>query len=327
MEVDPPRVLRSGALAVRDLRVLTAALGCDEPTAVVVVEMAAGVGLIADDEEADPSWRPTAAVEEWLDADLATRWATLLRTWLPSLRFAARVGQPLRTGSINALSPEVQWPPVRSLRLEVLQVLAALPAGAALDADGVVVQLRHARPRRLPQDPMTIVEGILNPAALLGVTARGALSGAGRALLAHGSLEVSAATSGRDDLAADLRGALPEIVEKVHVQADLTIIAPGPVVGRLDRFLRLVADLESRGGASVHRLSEASVRRAFDAGESAESVLATLGEAATAALPQTVEYLVRTWRGGTGDCASGARGVICAATIRAVWRGCSRCAS
>ncbi|WP_169795340.1 helicase-associated domain-containing protein, partial [Kribbia dieselivorans] len=248
---------------------------------------------IADDEEADPSWRPTAAVEEWLDADLAGRWATLLRTWLPSLRFAARVGQPLRTGAINALGAEVQWPPVRSLRLEVLQVLAALPTGVSIDVEGVVAQLRHARPRRMPKDPDTIVEGILRPAALLGVTARGALSGAGRALLAHGSMEVPVGTQDRDDLATELRGWLPEIVERVHVQADLTIIAPGPVVGRLDRFLRLVSDLESRGGATVHRLSEASVRRALDAGESAESVLAALAESATAALPQTVEYLVR----------------------------------
>ncbi len=40
------------------------------------------------------------------------------------------------------------------------------------------------------------------------------------------------------------------------IQADLTIVAPGPLVSHVARSLRLLADVESRGHATVYRISE-----------------------------------------------------------------------
>ena len=56
--------------------------------------------------------------------------------------------------------------------------------------------------------------------------------------------------------------------------------------------MRLVADVESRGGATVYRFSPESVRRALDAGWSSTQVLTALQDASRTPVPQPLEYLV-----------------------------------
>jgi hypothetical protein len=86
---------------------------------------------------------------------------------------------------------------------------------------------------------------------------------------------------------------LPEPVAHVLLQADLTAIAPGPLAGGLSTFMRMVADVESRGGATVYRFSPDSVRRTLDAGWSLDQVLAALGDASHTPVPQPLDYLIR----------------------------------
>jgi hypothetical protein len=81
-------------------------------------------------------------------------------------------------------------------------------------------------------------------------------------------------------------------VEHVLLQADLTAVAPGRLEGSLAQFMRLVADVESRGGATVYRFSPQSVRRALDAGWSCGQVLSALQDASRTPVPQPLEYLV-----------------------------------
>jgi hypothetical protein len=54
-----------------------------------------------------------------------------------------------------------------------------------------------------------------------------------------------------------------------------------------------VADAERRDTASVWRFTEKSVRRALDAGYTADELLAELTDATERPLPQPLEYLVR----------------------------------
>jgi hypothetical protein len=82
-------------------------------------------------------------------------------------------------------------------------------------------------------------------------------------------------------------------VEHVLLQADLTAVAPGPLAGGLATFMRLVADVESRGGATVYRFTPDSVRRCLDAGWSVDQLLGTLTDASHTPVPQPLEYLVR----------------------------------
>ena len=46
---------------------------------------------------------------------------------------------------------------------------------------------------------------------------------------------------------------LPRPVDHVLLQADLTAVAPGPLETEVARRLHLLADVESRGGATVYR--------------------------------------------------------------------------
>jgi hypothetical protein len=282
----PPRVLRSGGLAVRDLRRLTSVLDVDESRAAFVAEVAYAAALVADDGSLDPTWAPTPAYDEWQQQPGAERWSALARAWLASTRAAHLVGStpPGATGTVNALGPDAHWPPARGLRHDVLGELAATEEGVALPVDTLGAALRWRRPRRVPASLDTVIAAVLRESEWLGVTGRGALSSAGRALLAGGDAA---------QLAAAMQPHLPEPVEHVLLQADLTAIAPGPLEGGLSTFMRLVADVESRGGATVYRFSGDSVRRILDAGWSLDQVLAALGDASHTPIPQPLEYLVR----------------------------------
>ncbi len=77
------------------------------------------------------------------------------------------------------------------------------------------------------------------------------------------------------------------------LQADLTAVAPGPLAPAAAHELALVADVESRGGATVYRFSAGSVRRALDAGLDAGTVLDRLAALSRTPVPQPLEYLVR----------------------------------
>jgi hypothetical protein len=78
----------------------------------------------------------------------------------------------------------------------------------------------------------------------------------------------------------------------VLIQGDLTAVAPGPLEPVLAREIGLVADVESSGAATVFRFSEASVRRALDAGWSGGDVQALLARTARGPVPQSLTYLV-----------------------------------
>ncbi len=76
------------------------------------------------------------------------------------------------------------------------------------------------------------------------------------------------------------------------LQADLTAVAPGPLESQLARRLQLVADVESRGGATVYRFTPGSVRRALDTGWTAVELHEFLGSVSRTPVPQPLSYLV-----------------------------------
>ncbi|MBT2467348.1 helicase C-terminal domain-containing protein, partial [Streptomyces sp. ISL-66] len=102
----------------------------------------------------------------------------------------------------------------------------------------------------------------------------------GRALLAGG------------DPAPLLAPLLPEPVDHVLLQADLTAVAPGPLRRALADVLAVLADVESKGGATVYRFTPGSVRRALDAGHTAVDLQAFLTEHSRTPVPQPLSYLI-----------------------------------
>ncbi|MBO3084961.1 helicase-associated domain-containing protein [Cellulomonas fengjieae] len=286
-EQSPPGVLRGGGLGVRELRRAAAALDVDEREAAFVIELANAAAFIADDGEDSPSFAPTVAVDEWAARDVPDRWVTLARAWRSTQRTPWLVGGRDERGGVRAaLDPELQrtWAP--RLRRSVLDVLAEAPPGTVLDAAHVVAALRWRSPRSVP--PASAVQAVLVEAGRLGVLGAGALSEAGRALLQE--TDPAAAPA---DPAAALAAALPPAVDEVLLQGDLTGVVPGRPSGPLEDLLDRTAHIESRGGALTVRFTPETVRRALDAGATADALLAELEAHSRGGVPQPLQYLVR----------------------------------
>ena len=272
-----PAVLRKGGLGVRDLASTARALEIDEPTAALWIETAHAAQLIGRDGEAEERWRPTTAYDDWHDAPLAEQWLRLARAWWTTPRAPAVVG-----AEANALSDEVERRGQPLLRDQVMAVLDSLPAGCApLDADAVVSAIDARAPRQASPQRSAQIRAILDELEILGFTGGGALADMGRA-----------AARDATDAPDVVRAAMPEPLDHVLLQADLTAIAPGPLLPDIARELRLMADVESTGGAIVHRFSAASVRRALDAGRDSAEMLDFLARISRTPVPQPLTYLI-----------------------------------
>ncbi|MEJ3403822.1 helicase-associated domain-containing protein [Rathayibacter sp. YIM 133350] len=119
-------------------------------------------------------------------------------------------------------------------------------------------------------------------AEYLGIVA-GGTPGAAGSLVLLGRLEQAR---------AELAGNLPAEVEKVYLQHDLTIVAPGPLTPAIDARLRTLADVESRELASSYRVNASSIGRALAAGEDAASLTSFLTEISLSGMPQPLRYLI-----------------------------------
>ncbi|MEV5414046.1 helicase C-terminal domain-containing protein [Thermopolyspora sp. NPDC052614] len=281
--VDAPGVLRTGGLAVRDLRRTASLLDLPEQAAALVVEVAHAAGLVASGGSVDGEWLPTPAYDAWRVKPAEARWAVLAAAWLTGDRAPGLVGdRDERDRLLNALHPDLRRPAAAEVRLAALAVLAAAEPGLAVDPGAVKARLEWERPRRRGPYRDRFAEFALREAEQLGVTGLGVLSAHGRALIDDGP--------GR---AAEVLGPLlPEPVDHVLLQADLTAVAPGPLTTELGRWLALAADVESKGGATVYRFGEESIRRVLDAGHTADELLSTLERHSTTPVPQPLRYLV-----------------------------------
>ena len=279
----PPPVLRSGGLGVRELRRAAREMDADESVAALLVELAVAADLVAESDGVSPEWVPTTAADVWAAGGPELRWSLLALTWLDLPRLPGLVGR--RDDSdrpIAALSDGVRRPLAGRDRRRVLAGLAELRPGTAVGSVATLADVLAWRaPRRGGRLRDEVVAWVLAEATTLGVVALDALSRPGRMLLTDPAGVVRA-----------LRAVLPEPVDHVLLQADLTAVAPGPLEPELARELDLVADVESAGGATVYRFSEASVRRALDAGRTAADLHELLRRRSATPVPQGLTYLV-----------------------------------
>ena len=312
----PPRVLRSGGLAVRDLTRLSQHLEIDEAQTAWLVEVLHSGRLIAADHTGESAWLPTQTADDWLGLSAGQRWALLARAWWSMPTSPALVGST-STGRVNALSLQTSYPPARQRRQDVLAALARLDPGSAPTMEGIQTLLRWRHPLRtaradkdrdqnapgsaeeqtLSSEQHALAIGtVLREAGWAGLTGRDALAQPGRLIVTttvdpHG-LERGDDPSD-DPAGVAMEAVIPAAVHEVLLQADLTAIAPGRLDGPARTLMHLVADIESRGGASVHRFSERSVRRALDTGWSADRLITELEQISATGIPQPLDYLIR----------------------------------
>ncbi|ADJ41994.1 hypothetical protein AMES_0166 [Amycolatopsis mediterranei S699] len=265
---EPLPLLKDGSIGTRLVKKLAKDTGATPAEIELAIDLAAQAGLLVADEPPPPrrgqkAPAPTLAP----DPDLARPapallYRLLLTTWW------------------DPAPPEFETDVDALMRRLVLRLLARLAPGDALDIDALI-RLAEWHAPLLPTDDIAgHVRDALGDGELLGVVAHGAVTAAGRALLAP-------------DRLVEVTG---ELVSRARTTAlfgtDLTAIVPGSPDARLAALLDRVADREAQGTATSWRFSPASVRRAFDQGATTAGLLDDLRAIAAGDLPQPLVYLV-----------------------------------
>ena len=285
--VHPPGILRSGGLSLRDFAAARGRLHADWARTALTIEVASAARLVADDSEESPHWVPTDHFDAWVSKPPAEQWIDLVDAWLSLPRLPS-----LADEKTQLLTADRDRRAIPVLRRDIIGLLASLPVGTSLSEERILAVLDDRQPRRAGELRQLTVAATLREGADLGLLGAGALSTAARLLLDQDATTPATRRAHAQRVAAALSEALPVDVDHVLIQADLTIIAPGPLVASVARSLRLLADVESRGHATVFRISEGSVRRALDAGWDAEAIHSLLGEISRTPVPQPLTYLI-----------------------------------
>ncbi|NIJ10294.1 hypothetical protein FHU38_000638 [Saccharomonospora amisosensis] len=280
----PSPVLKAGGLGTRELKRVAKELEVDEGRAALLVELAVGAGLAAVSDEATAEWLPTTLADSWLAAPPAGRWLTIARAWLDLPRLPGLAGtRDPRGKALAPLSEELRRPQAPTARRRVLQTLSELPEGAGVDdVEALVALLAWRAPRWGGRLRDEMVRWAMAEATAIGVVALGSIPAATTELLAG---EQHAAASAMAE-------AMPKPVDHVLVQADLTVVAPGPLEPELATEIAAVADVESAGHATMYRVSEASVRRALDSGRTAAELHELFRTRSATPVPQSLSYLI-----------------------------------
>lgn len=261
----PVPLNKDGTVGVRALASVEKTLGFDPSLAITVGESAGLVGRgNVDDADVLAATRGGLG---WLDDRLHEQWAALLAGWVAS---------PWRTDTQHRLlSPDTHAPDVRHARR------------AILEAEGDTQRLLFHAPIAASGMRDTLIAAVVSEAR-----ATGALAGVAPDTSAQGLSSPLLALLAGGDIAAAAQELVPAEVDQVIAQADMTILAPGPLVPESARFLERFAELDSPGLASVWRVTEASVRSALAGGATSAEIHKWLHTHTIGDVPQAMTFLI-----------------------------------
>ena len=273
---EPADALRAGGLGVRDLKIVSTHLGVDESCTAFVAELAYLASLISFD--ADDRILPSNKFDIWLMQTPADRWQMLASQWLITSRVSGLVGR-VEAKNVAALGPELDRVNAARVRVLTLELLRE-NQGIAPDWNSFKEVLSWRAPvRRNPSLQEELAEWTLREAEWLGITGQGAISKFGDQFLSG------------DDLSS-INEDLPKTVDHILIQSDNTAIAPGPLEHEISQALAMMAEIESRGGATVYRFTESTIRRALDHGKTGDEIKTFLVKTSKTPMPQPLEYLI-----------------------------------
>lgn len=269
---EPPTALRTGGIGVRDLKRIAEHLGVDEISAGFVAELCYLSGLVVIDP--DDQILPTSAFDIWLTKPAEEKWYSLVVLWLETSRASGLIGK-ISDKNIAPLGPELDRAGVALIRKTTLKVLQENPQ-ITPDLNSIQSVIKWFNPQKANKD---FVEWNLREAEWLGITGQGGISTFGINLL-----------TARDVLGVE--ESLPKPVDHILIQADNSAVAPGPLTPELSAEMGTIADIESRGGATVYRFSEGSIRRGLDHGKTGDQIKTFLIKISKTPMPQPLDYLI-----------------------------------
>lgn len=321
LEHEPLPALKTGGVGARALKPLGKALGIDEQEAAFLVDLAGSAGLLTPIRMLDPALDelspaerkrrlrhyatseiavivPTEQFDRWRRLSPAARWTHLVDAWFTTRRWIELAGRrDAEDKLIPAFDMTARHGDGPTMRRAVLDALLQLPRGERPTDDSFIERLEWQQSMVWSQAPAGLVDTarcIGESLQVLGLAVSGALSPLGAVFAESlGDAPDAATLADRRRALIDVAaGVLPALTSRFTLQADLTAMAAGPLAPEVISGLTALADVESRGAASVFRFTEASLRSAFDAGRSAEDILAFLEEHADRGVPQPLRYLV-----------------------------------
>jgi Helicase conserved C-terminal domain len=318
LDREPLGLVRAGTVPVRDLARLARDLDLPEQELALLIDLLVEGGILAVGGpfgQRSLGLRPEA--DPWLAAPRAHRWATLAAAWRSAdLAVEDHLATPEGSGRRGPGNPEGvprtgradprRGAPVGRDRPQPLTArrLGAAPARrhalvqvltdpASPEAVGALAPILAWRQPMVwpdptgsgPDDLEATVRATLDAAGFLGI-----------AVVDNGSAQPGLAAKewlageGADGLAGAAGEAIPDGPDRFLLAGDLTVVAPGGLAPGVETRLAGLADREA-AGSGIWRISDASLRRAFDEGRTAAEVLGFLRRHSSTPLPQALEYL------------------------------------
>ena len=152
------------------------------------------------------------------------------------------------------------------------------------------------------------ISKLANLAELIGISANGWLSAWAKDVLT-GEIEKATETA---------RTRLPATQRKLICQADLSLVAPGPLPTDIEIELRKFTETEQIGMASTYRLSALSISHGLETGLTEADIRNLLLELSGKTLPQPIDYLLREGAQRFGRLTVAENGELLRSVIRSI---------
>jgi hypothetical protein len=292
---EPLPLLKAGGVGARAIKKLAKDTGASTEEVRLVVDLATATHLLdVPETPPEPPARgrksrrpepappaglvPTEHFARWRNAAPANQLQSLLASWW-ELPWSPLVDEKALR-AVAGDEPSVAFEEIRQL---TMRLLTELEAGTGVVDQAALTELVawHA-----PSVDAEILPGLVT-SSLAEATLVGAIAANAAGELAHALVSADPAMMGK---------ATEQLVAGACATAlfgtDLTAIVTGPPGTELATLLDRVADRETQGSASIWRFSPASVRRAFDNGQTVSALLDELSSVARGELPQSLTYLL-----------------------------------
>jgi hypothetical protein len=310
----PVAWLRSGGIGAREVSRVAKTCKVEVPLVRLVLECAYAAGLLEWD---GATLRCGEVAGAWRDLDPGARVTLLLERW-PVIAWSPTQTHDAAGKALALVDDDRDCVRCIEGRMTTLAEWVRVPAGNGVDDAALAALVSWIRPlahtahrevveepdpwgygygrgrrggagsSKAVPDPFMLPDAepslgtVADEARLLGLVAHGAATPLLHSMLALDRARVVA-------LADEL---LPAATSQAAFGSDLTAVVTGPPTGELSALLDSCADRESRGGAVTWRFTTMSVRRALDAGVTADVLASRLESVASNGIPQPLGYLL-----------------------------------